>query len=295
MDWQIRLVNLYVYICKTCASRLCVYYERFSNNAHPEFTDEEVITIYLFGIMEKRREIKEIYNFTKDHLSAWFPRLPSYAGYVQRLNRLDSLFPVLVEQILTDFPESNALQELRLLDSMPIIMANSKRSSSAKVADQFANKGYCPSKRMYFYGAKLHVLGLKRPETLPLPDFIGLTPATDHDLTAFKIIAPHLVNGEVFADKAYVNELLKIQLKTEQNLDLNTPIKKEKGQEELFLFDKVLSTAVSRVRQPIESLFNWIDQKTGIQMASKVRSYKGLVVHVFARLAAAMFILAFNS
>ena len=114
-------------------------------------------------------------------------------------------------------------------------------------------------------------------------------------MTAFKIIAPHLVNGEVFADKAYVDELLKIQLKTEQNLDLNTPIKKEKGQEELFLFDKVLSTAVSRVRQPIESLFNWIDQKTGIQMASKVRSYKGLVVHVFARLAAAMFILAFNS
>ena len=49
------------------------------------------------------------------------------------------------------------------------------------------------------------------------------------------------------------------------------------------------------MRQPIESLFNWIDEKTGIQCASKVRYYRGLLVHVFGRLAAAMLLLAFNS
>ncbi len=51
---------------------------------------------------------------------------------------------------------------------------------------------------------------------------------------------------------------------------------------------------VSKVRQPIESLFNWIHEKTNIQKASKVRSYKGLMVHIFGRLAAAMFMLVFN-
>lgn len=50
-----------------------------------------------------------------------------------------------------------------------------------------------------------------------------------------------------------------------------------------------------RVRQPIEFLFNWIEQKTGIQQASKVRSYRGLLVHIFGRLAAAFFILALFS
>jgi hypothetical protein len=49
------------------------------------------------------------------------------------------------------------------------------------------------------------------------------------------------------------------------------------------------------VRQPIESLFNWIQEKTGIQVTSKVRSYQGLMIHVFGRLAAAMFLLAFHS
>jgi len=38
-------------------------------------------------------------------------------------------------------------------------------------------------------------------------------------------------------------------------------------------------------------LFNWLEEKTGIQRASKVRSYNGLLVHVFGRLAAAMWLL----
>ncbi len=50
-----------------------------------------------------------------------------------------------------------------------------------------------------------------------------------------------------------------------------------------------LSTAVSRVRQSIETLFGWIEEKTGIEFAGKLRSYPGLLVHVFGRLAAAMF------
>ncbi len=75
---------------------------------------------------------------------------------------------------------------------------------------------------------------------------------------------------------------------------LYTPVKKKKAQERLLLIDSALSTLVSRVRQPIESIFNWIEEKTGIEVASKVRSYKGLMVHVFGRLAAAMFLLAAN-
>jgi hypothetical protein len=52
--------------------------------------------------------------------------------------------------------------------------------------------------------------------------------------------------------------------------------------------------AVSRIRQPIESLFSWIREKTGIQTASKMRSSEGLMVHAFGRFAAAMLLLALN-
>lgn len=48
------------------------------------------------------------------------------------------------------------------------------------------------------------------------------------------------------------------------------------------------SQTVSKVRQPIESFFNWLNEKTEIQRASKVRATKGLLVHTFGKLAIAL-------
>ena len=78
-----------------------------------------------------------------------------------------------------------------------------------------------------------------------------------------------------------------------------TPIKGVKNQaiwEKQFnkAADDLFSTAVSRVRQPIESFFNWLIEKTDLQRASKVRSTNGLLVHVFGKIAAALIYLIFN-
>ncbi|WP_217646564.1 hypothetical protein [Nitrosomonas sp. Nm34] len=50
-----------------------------------------------------------------------------------------------------------------------------------------------------------------------------------------------------------------------------------------------MPTAISRIRQPIKALFAWIEEKTGIECLSKVRTYKGLTLHVFGKLGAALF------
>jgi DNA-binding response OmpR family regulator len=294
MDWQTLLITVFVYIDEQYKTQLWPFCQRMSNNNDPQFSDEELLTIFMYAVMKKRFELKDIYNYAHSHLREWFPHLPSYVAFVQRLNRFDSLFPMLIELILNDFSGSDLIRQIRLIDSMPIILANAKRSSKAKVANQLANKGYCASKGIYYYGVKIHILGLKREGTLPLPEYIGLTSASDHDLIAFNHIAHLLKGGEVYADKAYIDEIMKQLLEQEQQVKLHTPIKKKKGQEKLELFDQLLSSTVSRIRQPIESLFNWIQEKTNIQLASKVRSYNGLMVHVFGKLAAAMFLLVFN-
>lgn len=291
VDWELRLVTLYEFICKQYREHLWVYCQRFGPYADMSFTDEEVICIYLWGVMDKRRELKAIYEDTRRHLHAWYPQLPSYGGYVQRLNRVAGVFVPLLAALQEVFPETGVLKEIRLMDAMPIRLAHAKRSSQARVAPELANKGYCASKGEYYYGVKVHVLGLRRPGTLPVPDYLGLTPASEHDLTAFRHIVAQLHGGELYLDKAYADELLAQAAKAEQDLALLTPIKKAKGQAYLDTADQWWSTAVSRVRQPIESLFNWIEEKTGIQRASKVRSSNGLLVHVFGRLAAAMYLL----
>ena len=78
-----------------------------------------------------------------------------------------------------------------------------------------------------------------------------------------------------------------------QQVKLYTPVKKKKKQKQLFLFDQLLSAAANKIRQPIESLSGRPEEKTRIQIASEVRSYNGLSVHISGKLAA-MFILIMN-
>ena len=301
MDWQHTLIRIYLFVCRRYRGRLKAVAQRQSNNRKPDFTDEEVLKpeqsfgVYLFGIIRKRKTIQEIYDYTADHFPGWFPGLPSYGGYVQRLNRLSAVFAPLVESALEEIDGSEAAKEAaRIADSMPIMMAGEKRSSQASVAPEFANKGYCSSKGTFFYGVKLHVVGERRRGSVPLPEYVGMTPGSENDLVALRRVLPEIKGRQLYGDKAYSDGPMKERLAEDQDLDLLTPVKKKKGQEHLAAADKLFSEGVSRVRQPIESLFNWIDDKTGIQCASKVRSYQGLLVHVFGRLAAAMLLLAFN-
>jgi len=79
-----------------------------------------------------------------------------------------------------------------------------------------------------------------------------------------------------------------------------TPVKEIKNQSDAIkkrdkAANDLFSKAVSKIRQPIESLFNWLITKTDIQRASRVRSTKGLMVHAFGRIAAAFIYLIFNS
>jgi len=166
-DWEFNLTRLYVYVSDTYSDALWPYCQRFSNNTMPFFTDEEVIAIYLFGVPEGCFQVKKIYEHAKKYLCKFFPMPPSYTAFVQLLNRFDTLMPAFVEKILHNFNHLYGMTEsvCRLIDAMPVIMTNAKRSSRAKVAyEEIAEKGYCGSKGIWYYGVKLHVLALNVKE-----------------------------------------------------------------------------------------------------------------------------------
>jgi hypothetical protein len=296
MDTASTLVRIYLFICQRYRGRLAAAAQRQSNNADPTFTDEEVLTVYVFGLIKKRTTISEIHQYAQDHFSEWFPDLPSYQSYNRRLNRLSAVFAPLVEEALSEVScQKTRGKIIRIADSMPIMLAKGQRASHAEVAsDRLASVGYCSSKDTFFHGVKLHLVVERRSEQLPVPERAGLTPGSENDLRALRRVLPTIEGGALCGDKAYCDGPLKKRLAEDQDLDLLTPVKKEKGQKTLPAADKLFSEAVSRIRQPIESLFSWIDEKTGIQRASKVRSYQGLLVHAFGRLAAAMLMLALN-
>ena len=54
------------------------------------------------------------------------------------------------------------------------------------------------------------------------------------------------------------------------------------------------SQAVSSVREPIEALFSWLNEKTNIQELQKCRSTCGLLIHTMGKVAIAFLYLIFN-
>ena len=65
-----------------------------SNNCEPEFTDEEAMTVYLFGIIQGHNKVKNIHQYAQQHLLSWFPKLPSYQAFDNRLNHLCYAFEI---------------------------------------------------------------------------------------------------------------------------------------------------------------------------------------------------------
>lgn len=299
---QIKLISLYYYICQLYSTELRWQVQRFSNNnLAGQITDEELLTIYLFGVScQEKYQLKSMYTYIQTHWLDWFPQLPSYQTFVSRLNRLSDSLPLLVERLSAQLlRETKANDKQLLVDSLPIITCSAKRVG--KVAPRLTAKGYCASKDLYYIGCKLHLIGATRPQTRPIPQQAGLTPASIHDLTALRPVLPQFYDTTILADKAYSDQPLNKPLQQEQNTYILTPVKQVKGQcKHLQQFDhahdSLLSQAVSARKQPLESFFNFLQQKTNIQIASKVRSCAGLIVHTLGKLAAALIsLLLFNS
>jgi len=147
---------------------------------------------------------------------------------------------------------------------------------------------------MYYYGVKLHVVGSLNLGSIPNPILFEITRANVHNLAVFKDFANYFSNFYMYSDKAYYDEGFKTDLKENQNLTLFTPVKKTKNNEYQSIFDQVKFTEISRIRQRIESFFNFIKNKSKIQNASKIRSSAGLIVHIFGKIAACLLITLLN-
>lgn len=289
-----KLIELYCTVCQCNDSRYLEATQRLSNNCRPQFTDEELITVYLWGTMQRQFTRRAVYEYTQEHLSDWFPKLPSYQAFCRRLNWLAPAFRALCEIWQEEKRGQNAGIRDFVVDSTPIILAKQTRSNRAKVARQLCSKCYNSSRKEWYYGAKLHTFAALRKGRLPIPCSMTVSAASLCDLWCAKQVmfdTRPISNGNLYADKAYLDAGWKDTLLKENGLTLLLPRKKAKL--DALRSGDCYSTAVSARRQPIESFFNWVQVKTNIQHASHIRTLSGLFFHVFANLAAAAFLLLF--
>lgn len=289
---EIQLIQLYLLVCHVYDTQPETCFQRLSNNSQPLFTDQELVTIYLFAHLQGQFEKKAMHQFINDYWRAFFPHLPAYQTFSARLNQLEPTFQTLGGYLSKLLRARLAPEIDRLIDSVPVMLAQGGHAYAAKVARDVADVGYCASKRTYFHGVRLHAIAQRRGGRMPLPEQIWLREGSCHDLTSVReqdIALPHCA---LLGDKAFTDALWQATLKGQQTT-LYTPVKKPKGRD-LSWSEKYYNRLVSRLRQPIESFFNWLIEKTDIQRAGVVRSTEGLMLHCWGKLTVAFYLLVFN-
>ena len=289
-----KLINLYCTICQCNDSRFREELQRLSNNNCPQFTDEELITVYLWGKGQQLLTRKAIYNYTKNHFFAWFPALPSYQAFCRRLNRIAGAFRALSEIWMEAALAKNEDSHCYAVDSCPIILAQRSNSTGAKVGKPLCNKCYNATRKEWYHGVKLHAFVMLRPGKLPIPCAFQISPASMCDLWAARQMdldcAP-VAHGKLFADRAYADAAWAASLWENRAIELLTPRKKKPL--DVLCSGDCFNSSVAAHRQPVESFFNWIQSKSGIQSASFVRSLSGLFFLIFSALAFCALLLLF--
>ena len=165
------------------------------------------------------------------------------------------------------------------MDSCPIMLAVRSRSSHAKVAQTCCSKNYNATRKEWYYGVKLHAIVKIKNGMLAMPCVLMAATAADHDLPIAKQMMDSCKpfrEGVLYADKAYCDTSWKEELVIQHSIRLCTPRKKQKGEGAIHSRD-IKDSLISSLRQPVEGFFSCLNRKTGIQDASKVRLFSGLL------------------
>lgn len=276
-------------------SRFLSTLQRQSNNRCPQFSDQELIGLCLWGKAKHLPTRKAIYEVGKECFSNLFPNLPSYQAFCRRLNRIADAFRVLAEIWLERPGQDPFVPKTFVLDSCPIQLARHTYSNFGKVARECCSLTYNSTRKEFYYGMKLTAFGQLRPGKIPWPCALVAGDAKICDLwTAQQIMRDScpIWNGILYADRAYIDAAWKEELQKFYNIKIITPRKKAKY--DTLVSKDAFSESVASERQPIESFFNWLNFHTGIQDAHYIRSTSGLLFHIFSSFALAAFVLHFN-
>ena len=231
---ELEFIKLYCTVCHHYDNMLVTQAQRTSNNFCPKFSDEECIATLIWGIANQKFDVKRCYEFIKDYCGGWFPTLPSYQTYNKRICFLADAFKALAGILLSSLGLDGAHCDF-IYDSMPIVVAGGARSGRAKAAAELCSKGYCASKKMWYYGAKLHTIAQCNYKALPTPALMMISKACEHDRPIADQMLEGVKNMRVLADMALLNKEWQAQMLAENNVEILTPVKHKKREKSFRL------------------------------------------------------------
>ncbi|MCY7344595.1 MAG: hypothetical protein LH614_00085 [Pyrinomonadaceae bacterium] len=153
---ELQLIQLYLWVCLVCDKHPMLKYQRLSNNWQPDFTDQELITIYLFGHFQGHFNQKRIYGYISHHFLDWFPDLPSYQAFNRRLNELAEPLKIMVFELMAKFAQDNEFfaEQDCVIDSVPIMWRCARVPPKPKLPPLRLIAAIVPAKIFFITGSK---------------------------------------------------------------------------------------------------------------------------------------------
>lgn len=181
-----------------CAEFLSVYGHK--DDAQTQMTTAEVMTAALVAAWFFGGHQAHACQFLKEH--GYMPKMLSKSRFNRRLHHIpDTCWQALFYLLASIHQQGNTDGDY-IVDSCPVPVCDNLRIRRCKIYHGEEYRGYCASKRRYFYGVKVHlvVTGGGKPVD------IVLTPGEVNDTPGLRSLFLDLPDGcDLYADKGYLD------------------------------------------------------------------------------------------
>jgi hypothetical protein len=197
---------------------------RQSNNAAPEFTDAEVLTVALMQGCLGVATLKKTYALIAENHGAGFPRLPSYKQWIARLHLLSDV----VRHLVSVAFGALGLVRLSIFDSKPLPLCARVRHGVVRLMRE-DGAWWGKSSKGWFFGFKLHAVIDADGRIL----HAMLLPGNVDDREAARVLASAVDGGIGLGDLGYGGRAFQDELADEVELLMLT--RRDKPEKRMLL------------------------------------------------------------
>ena len=169
---------------------------------NPKITDAELVCLAVAQILLDCPSERRFLRFAMCRLGHLFPYLPKQPGYNKRMRALAPQIVRLLNAIA--FCSPSWCDNVRLLDSTPVPVGQSRETVKRSEFAGQAGYGYCASHSRYFWGFRLYLLCA--PDGMPIAFELAPANAPEREVAAELLERVELEGYTVIADKGFAGE-----------------------------------------------------------------------------------------
>ncbi len=189
---HLKIITIYC----LCADFLVAY--GYKDDPQARLSTAEVMTVALVAaaFFHGNQETSRV--FLAEH--GYIPAMLSKSRFNRRLHAIPEVVWQALFWLLGEIAKQTNPEGIYIVDSLPVPVCDNIRIKRCRLYRGQEHRGYCASKRRYYWGFKVHLLITATGK----PVEMVLTPASLHDLDGFKQLPLALPeDAEIEADTAY--------------------------------------------------------------------------------------------